>query len=118
VTNREAARELNSPSGPAYNVHTREAMPIPRRRERRIHLRATEHDVARISRAAAAAGVTVSAFILASAAEMADRTLADQRHFELSDRQWRAFTEALDQPVRRIPELEKLMREPSILERS
>ena len=41
---------------------------------------------------------------------------ADQRHFVLSDEQWRAFTEAQDRPARHLPQLEKLLREPSILE--
>jgi uncharacterized protein (DUF1778 family) len=42
---------------------------------------------------------------------------ADQTHFVLSDEQWRALTEALDRPARHLPKLEKLLREPSILER-
>jgi uncharacterized protein (DUF1778 family) len=93
-------------------------MPVAKRKEHRIHLRATERDVSNISRAAATAGISVSAFILESASERAERTLADQRHFVLSDEQWRAFAEALDRPARHLPELEKLLREPSILERA
>jgi uncharacterized protein (DUF1778 family) len=60
----------------------------------------------------------VSTFILESASERAERTLADETHFVLSSEQWRAFTEALDRPARRIPELERLLREPSILDRA
>lgn len=41
----------------------------------------------------------------------------DQRHFVLSEEQWCAFTEALEEPARRIPQLEELLREPSVLER-
>jgi uncharacterized protein (DUF1778 family) len=92
-------------------------MPVAARKENRIHLRASEHDVSNISRAAAFAGVSVSTFILESASERAERTLADQRHFVLSDKAWQAFTEALDQPAQHLPRLEKLLREPSILER-
>jgi len=44
-------------------------MPVAARKEHRIHLRASEHDVNTISRAAAFAGVSVSAFILESASE-------------------------------------------------
>jgi len=91
-------------------------MPVAKRKEHRIHLRASERDVSAINRAAASVGVSVSTFILESASERAERTLADQRHFVLSSVQWQAFTEALDRPARRIPELEKLLREPSILE--
>lgn len=93
-------------------------MLVADKKEHRIHLRASERDVSNISRAAASAGVSVSAFILESAAERAERTLADQRQFVLTGKQWQAFTEALDRPARRIPPLENLLREPSILERA
>ena len=49
--------------------------------------------------------------------EWTRRTSADQRRFELKPAQWDAFTDALGRPVKEIPELKKLMREPSILER-
>jgi len=93
-------------------------MPVAAKKEQRIHLRATEREVSTISQAAAAAGVSVSAFILTSAAERAEQALADQKHFVLTDEQWRAFTAALDRPVRRKPRLEKLLRERSILEQA
>jgi uncharacterized protein (DUF1778 family) len=102
----------------AYNVRTGWNMPVAARKEHRIHLRASERDVTTINRAAAFTGISVSTFIMESAAERAERTLADQRNFVLSDKQWRAFTEALDRPARHIPKLEKLLREPSILERA
>jgi uncharacterized protein (DUF1778 family) len=91
-------------------------MPLSKRKEHRIHLRASARQVTTISQAAATTGVSVSAFILESAQERAERTLADQNQFVLNGRQWRAFTEALDRPARRIPQLEKLLREPSILD--
>jgi len=102
----------------AYNVRTGWNVPVARKKEHRFHLRASERDVSTISRAAATAGVSVSTFILESASERAERTLADQTNFVLSGEQWQAFTEALDQPPRRLPGLEKLLREPSILEQS
>jgi uncharacterized protein (DUF1778 family) len=37
-------------------------------------------------------------------------------HFTLSDKQWKAFTEALDRPAQVKPRLRKLLAEPSILE--
>jgi uncharacterized protein (DUF1778 family) len=93
-------------------------MPVARKKEHRFHLRASERDVSTISRAAATSGISVSAFILESASERAERTLADQTQFVMSVEQWHAFIEALDQPPRRLPGLEKLLREPSILERA
>lgn len=40
----------------------------------------------------------------------------DRTHFVLSDERWRVFTEILDRPARSIPELERLLKEPSIVE--
>jgi uncharacterized protein (DUF1778 family) len=93
-------------------------MPVTEKKDHRIHLRVSERDVSTISRAAASVGASVSAFILESAAERAERTLADQRQFVLTGAQWRAFTQALDRPAQRKPRLERLLREPSILERA
>jgi uncharacterized protein (DUF1778 family) len=87
------------------------------RRERRINVRASESDVQAITRASALSGVSVSAFIMMSATERAERTLADVKHFELNPNQWRAFTAALDRPARKLPRLRRLLQEPSILDR-
>ena len=87
------------------------------RKERRINVRASESEVDAIMRASALSGVSVSAFIMMSATERAERTLADARHFELSAEQWRVFTAALDRPARKLPRLRRLLQEPSILDR-
>ena len=87
------------------------------RKERRINLRASESEVDAIMRASALSGVSVSAFIMMSATERAERTLADARHFELSAERWQAFAAALDRPARKLPRLRRLLQEPSILDR-
>jgi uncharacterized protein (DUF1778 family) len=87
------------------------------RKERRINVRASEGEVETIMRASALAGVSVSAFIMMSATERAERTLADAKHFELSAEQWQEFTAALDRPARKLPRLRRLLQEPSILDR-
>jgi uncharacterized protein (DUF1778 family) len=46
-----------------------------------------------------------------------EQDAADKTEFVLSEEQWIAFTEALDRAARHLPELEKLLREPSVLER-
>ena len=91
-------------------------MPAAQGNQHRIQVRASKREVTTISRAAATAGLSVSAFILESASERAQRTLADQRHFELNPKQWQAFTNILDRPVRTLPRLQKLLHERSILE--
>jgi uncharacterized protein (DUF1778 family) len=87
------------------------------KKERRINVRASESDVQTITRASAVVGVSVSAFIIKSATEHAERTLADVKHFELSPKQWQAFTAKLDRPARKLPRLRRLLQEPSILDR-
>jgi uncharacterized protein (DUF1778 family) len=59
-------------------------VPVASRKEHWFDLRASEREVTTISRAAATAGVSLSTFILESASERAERTLADQRLFALS----------------------------------
>jgi uncharacterized protein (DUF1778 family) len=93
-------------------------MPTAAKKEQRIQLRASKREVSAIRRAASATGVSVSAFILESASERAQRTLADQRHFELNAAQWEAFVAALDRPTKRLPRLERVLQEPSVLERA
>lgn len=96
----------------------RNRLPITPRKERRIQIRASESQVVSITRAAATRGTSVSAFILESATQRAEQTLADQLHFELSPKKWAAFSAALDKPARKLPRLKRLLEEPSILERS
>jgi len=55
-------------------------------------------------------------FVLESACRRAEQTIPDQVHFVLSDKQWRAFNDALERPARVRPRLRKLLTEPSILE--
>jgi 16S rRNA C967 or C1407 C5-methylase (RsmB/RsmF family) len=47
----------------------------------------------------------------------AKQTLADQQSFQLKREQWEAFVAALDAPPQRHPRLERLLQEPSVLER-
>ena len=67
--------------------------------------------------AAAAAKMTLSAFILSSTRIRAEQQLADRVHYSVSAGQWQAFMEALDRPPRELPRLQRLMSEPSVLER-
>ncbi len=47
---------------------------------------------------------------------VAQDTLADKINFILGDEQWQLFVEALDAPVRDIPELSKLLTTSSLLD--
>jgi uncharacterized protein (DUF1778 family) len=93
-------------------------MPTAPKKEKRLHLRATVQEVRKIERAAASTGVSLSEFILVSAEEKAEQTLADQREFSLSAAKWNSFLAALDQPPKKYARLARLLKEPSVLERT
>lgn len=59
---------------------------------------------------------SVSDFVLESALEAADAALQEQRLFRLGSKEWERFLAALEAPPRRHPRLERLLREPSILD--
>lgn len=62
---------------------------------------------ARIRRAAAASGVSTSAFVQRAASAAADAVLADRREFPLSAEEWERFVARLDRPGRDLPELRR-----------
>jgi uncharacterized protein (DUF1778 family) len=87
-------------------------------KDRRINLRATTVQESLIRAAADRRGISMTDFVLESACTRAEETIADQIHFVLSDKQWKAFNDALERPARVRPRLRKLLTEPSILDRS
>jgi uncharacterized protein (DUF1778 family) len=87
-------------------------------KDRRINLRATSVQESLIRAAADKRGLSMTDFVLESACTRAEETIADQVHFVLSDKQWKAFNDALERPARVRSRLRKLLTEPSILEKS
>ena len=85
-------------------------------KSKRFNLRATSKQDNLIRVAAKVRGIDVTDFIIESACEKAQETLADQTHFVLNEKQWAEFMKALDEPPRIIPEIQKLFSEPSIAE--
>lgn len=85
-------------------------------RSEKLDLRLTPEAKRTLNIAASAAGRSVSEFVLESALARAEETLADRRHFGLDAERWEAFLTALDAPPREMPDLERLMREPSVFE--
>lgn len=65
----------------------------------RLNLRVTERQDHLIRRAAAALDKSVTEFVLESVALEAERVLAEQRWFMLSEAEWTRFHELLDQPL-------------------
>ena len=65
-----------------------------------------------LRKAAEASGKSLTEFILDSACLAAEQTLLDQRLFLVSNRQYRALLELLDQPVAKNRPLQELFAKP------
>ena len=85
-------------------------------RSEKLDLRLTPEDKRKLIAAAELEHRSVSDFVLRSALDRADDTLPDRRYFGLNAEQWTAFMEALDAPPRDLPRMERLLREPSVVE--
>ena len=86
-------------------------------RTQKLDLRLTPAAKKTLRAAAAAAHRSVSDFVLESAVERAEQTLAERRHFGLDAEHWAAFMAALEAPVRALPRVRRLLREPGIFDR-
>jgi len=84
----------------------------------RIDIRTTQRVKRTLQDAATASSKTVSEFLIDSAMSRAAEVLADRRLFLLDDAQWERFMAALDAPPPPMPRLERLLKEPSVLEKA
>jgi uncharacterized protein (DUF1778 family) len=91
--------------------------PEPDQKSERIDIRTTLHVKRLLQEAAATTNKSVSEFLVDSALTEAAEVLANRRIFFLNEKQWQDFMAALDAPPSPAPRLEKLLREPSLLER-
>lgn len=60
----------------------------------------------------------VSELVPESALARAEETLPDRQRFGLNAGQWAAFHSALDAPLRPVPRMQKLLKDPSVFERT
>jgi len=90
--------------------------PESTQKSERIDIRTTQVAKRTLQQAATLSSKTVSEFMLDSALTQAAEVLADRRLFLLDDAQWTAFMAALDAPARPMPRLERLLKEPSLLD--
>jgi uncharacterized protein (DUF1778 family) len=80
------------------------------RRNTIINIRAPQQTRDLIEKAAEVSGKTMTGFILDSATQRAMDVLLDQRFFALTDEQYRAFQNVLDNPPPPNEKLKQLMR--------
>ena len=84
----------------------------------RIDLRVDSHKKRIISRAAALLGVNITQFILERVYPEAERIVAEDNRTRLPNAEWERFLAKLDEPPKDLPELRRLMQEPSIFVKS
>jgi uncharacterized protein (DUF1778 family) len=82
----------------------------------RLALRLDSEQKALLEAASAAAGTSVSTYVLKAATEAAADDLADRRAFALDQQSWRVFDEALNRPARDVSGLRELLAQPTILD--
>lgn len=78
-----------------------------------INVRIPAAQKALIDSAARLLGKSRTAFILELAVRHAEDVLMEKMHFQLSQEQWDAFTQALDAPVQSDPALVRLLNTPA-----
>lgn len=86
------------------------------RRSEKLDLRLTPQAKRRLTAAAESVQRSVSDFVLTSALERADETLADKRVFALDTDDWAKFLAALDAPPRPMPRMKQLLSEPGMFD--
>src|SRR5271165_6431946 len=121
-TLRALPREKSTRTGVRWQYNNSRGNPVAisrpdQLRNRRFQLRATASEEKLIKVAADRQGVNVTEFILRSAREKAEQSLADQTRFVLDDKRWRAFMAALDRPAQDKPRLRRLFREGHVAKR-
>ncbi len=89
-------------------------MPTRPTRTEKLDLRLTPDAKRMLASAAAAERRSLSEFVLESALDRAEETLADRRSFQLDAERWTAFMEALDAPPKDMHRLKQLLNETSI----
>jgi uncharacterized protein (DUF1778 family) len=92
-------------------------MAVQANRSAKLDLRLTPSAKRTLKLAAESTHQSVSDFVLKSALTRADEVLADLRVITLDDAQWKAFVAALDAPPKPRPRLQRLLNEPTILDR-
>lgn len=93
-------------------------MTVANSRSEKLDLRLTPQAKQKLFAAAQAAQRSMSDFVLQSALERAEETLAERRVFSLSPEKWEQFQTALDAPSRTLPRMARLLREPGPFDRN
>jgi uncharacterized protein (DUF1778 family) len=92
-------------------------MSVMKTRDDRLSMRIDPQTKAVIAQAAQESGTTLTTFMVQHAYAAAEILLTEQRRFVLDDERWQKFMDALNAPPKKLSALQKLMSEPSVLEK-
>ena len=84
----------------------------------RIDLRLDRHKKSVVARAAELAGVNITQFIMDRVFPDAERIVLENNRIRLSGGDWTKFCARLDAPPQKLPELRKLLQEPSLFKKA
>lgn len=82
----------------------------------RLNVRIPPYEKAMLEAAARIERTTLSQFVVREAVVAAERVLEDQTRFQLSEQQYDAFSQRLDEPARDIPSLRRLAERSTIFD--
>jgi uncharacterized protein (DUF1778 family) len=91
-------------------------MTAPSQRSDKLDIRISPEAKRVLQEAARERHTTISQFVIDSALRAAHEVLAQRTRIGLDSEQWTAFTAALDAPAQRHPRMERLLKEPTILD--
>ena len=91
-------------------------MPVAARKDDRLELRLEPQRRQLLDEAAAATGMSTSAFVLSHATDAARDVLADRTSFALPAERWDALVRMLDRPERPVDSLAAFLSGPSVTE--
>jgi len=91
-------------------------MPASTQRSEKLDIRISPEAKHMLQEAAHERHTTISQFVLESALGAAREVLAERNRIGLDSAQWTAFLKALDAPAKRHERMERLLKEPTILD--
>ncbi len=85
-------------------------------KNKRIDIRIGEKQKKYLTHVAALRHKKLSSFLLDCAFKEAEEVMASKSHFQMPEKQWKAFCDALDAPPRELPRLRKLFKEKTVFD--
>lgn len=83
---------------------------------KQLNIRASASQKAKLEEAARIQNMNMSQFVLSKSLDAADEVIANQRLIQVTKEEYEWLLSKLDEPAQDLPELRKLLSEPSVFE--